>query len=138
MPDLDHFKVINDTPGHPFGDTVLKAVAGVIRDTIRDRDLPARYGGEELAVVLAKGDTDGAREFAERLREGIEALRLGDERTGPVDVTASFGVASMPANAVSASGLIRAADQALYRAKDGGRNRVEMATPTAGPQGEVL
>ncbi len=137
MLDLDRFKVINDTHGHPFGDTVLKAVAKVVRDAARDRDLPARYGGEELAVVLAVGDTEAARAFAERLREAIEALQLGDEQTGPVLVTASLGVASLPADGDDVGELVRAADEALYRAKRGGRNRVEAATPAQGPAGEV-
>jgi diguanylate cyclase (GGDEF)-like protein len=137
MLDLDRFKVINDTHGHPFGDTVLKAVAKVVQDTARDRDLPARYGGEELAVVLATGDTEAARNFAERLREGIQALKLGDERTGPVIVTASLGVASLPADGDDVGDLVRAADEALYRAKRGGRNRVETPTPAKGPAGEV-
>ncbi len=137
MLDLDRFKVINDTHGHPFGDTVLKAVAKVVRDAARDRDLPARYGGEELAVVLAVGDTDAARAFAERLREGIEALELGDDKTGPVPVTASLGVASLPSDGEDVGDLVRAADEALYRAKRGGRNRVEAATPAQGPAGEV-
>ncbi|MDQ8045425.1 MAG: diguanylate cyclase [Solirubrobacteraceae bacterium] len=137
MLDLDRFKVINDTHGHPFGDTVLKAVAKVVRETARERDLPARYGGEELAVVLATGDTEAARHFAERLREGIEALELGDERTGRVPVTASLGVASLPADGDDVGDLVRAADEALYRAKRGGRNRVETPTPAKGPEGEV-
>lgn len=137
MLDLDRFKVINDTHGHPFGDTVLKAVAKVVKDTARDRDLPARYGGEELAVVLATGDTEAARAFAERLREGIEALELGDDTTGAVPVTASVGVASLPSDGENVGDLVRAADEALYRAKRGGRNRVEAATPAQGPAGEV-
>ncbi|MDO9353349.1 MAG: diguanylate cyclase [Solirubrobacteraceae bacterium] len=137
MLDLDRFKVINDTHGHPFGDRVLKAVAKVVRDTARERDLPARYGGEELAVVLATGDTEAARHFAERLREGIQALKLGDDRTGPVEVTASLGVASLPADGDDVGDLVRAADEALYRAKRGGRNRVETPTPAQGPAGEV-
>ena len=137
MLDLDRFKVLNDTHGHQFGDTVLKAVAKVVKETARDRDLPARYGGEELAVVLATGDTEAARHFAERLRQGISALELGDERTGAVDVTASFGVASLPADGEDVGELVRAADEALYRAKRGGRNRVETPTPAQGPAGEV-
>jgi diguanylate cyclase (GGDEF)-like protein len=137
MLDLDRFKVINDTHGHPFGDKVLKAVSKVVRDTARDRDLPARYGGEELAVVLATGDTEAARHFAERLRLAIEALDLGDEQTGPVAVTASLGVASLPTDGDDVGDLVRAADEALYRAKRGGRNRVESASAAKGPSGEV-
>ncbi len=137
MLDLDRFKVINDTHGHPFGDKVLRAVSKVVRDTARDRDLPARYGGEELAVVLATGDTEAARHFAERLRVAIEALDLGDDQTGPVPVTASLGVASLPSDGDDVGDLVRAADEALYRAKRGGRNRVESASSAKGPTGEV-
>jgi diguanylate cyclase (GGDEF)-like protein len=137
MLDLDRFKVINDTHGHPFGDKVLRAVARVVRETARDRDLPARYGGEELAVVLAKGDTDAAQHFAERLRVAIEELTLGDDATGRVPVTASLGVASLPTDGDDVGDLVRAADEALYRAKRGGRNRVEAASPAKGPAGEV-
>ncbi len=96
MLDLDRFKVINDTHGHPFGDTVLRTVAHVVSETARERDLPARYGGEELAVVLATGDAHAAAGFAERLRERIESLRFGDESTGPVQVTASLGSPHCP------------------------------------------
>ncbi|MFT4036494.1 MAG: diguanylate cyclase [Patulibacter sp.] len=137
MLDLDRFKIINDTHGHPFGDKVLKAVARVVRDTARERDLPARYGGEELAVVLATGDTGAARHFAERLRLAIAALDVGDDQTGPIAVTASLGVASLPADGDDVGDLVRAADEALYRAKRGGRNRVETASPAQGPAGEV-
>lgn len=137
MLDLDRFKVINDTHGHPFGDTVLRTVAHVVSETARERDLPARYGGEELAVVLATGDAQAAAGFAERLRERIESLRFGDESTGPVRVTASLGVASLPQHGETVGDLVRAADEALYRAKRGGRNRVEVATSPQGPAGEV-
>lgn len=137
MLDLDRFKVINDTHGHVFGDRVLKAVARVVRETARERDLPARYGGEELAVVLATGDAVAAAGFAERLREQIEQLTVSDEAIGMVTVTASLGVASLPEHGEDVSDLVRAADEALYRAKRGGRNRVEVATSAQGPAGEV-
>lgn len=137
MIDLDHFKNINDTHGHPFGDQVLRAVGEVVRASTRERDLPARYGGEEMAVILAKGDVHAAKHFGERLRRSIEALQLGDPTTGPVPVTASIGVASLPADGDSAGDLVRAADEALYRAKRGGRNRVEASSPAQSAEGKV-
>ena len=127
MLDLDHFKQINDTHGHQFGDRVLQAVSDLVLHNARDRDLPARYGGEELAVVLDQAGAEGAHQFAERLRQQIEALTLGDDVTGPVTVTASMGVASLPGSGGDVTGLVRAADEALYRAKRSGRNRVELA-----------
>ncbi len=133
MVDLDDFKRVNDTHGHQRGDDVLAAVAGVLRDFSRDIDAPARYGGEELAVVLPGTDVDGAAELAERMREAVQRLQIplgGDEH---LRITASFGVASMPENAAGKAGLIAAADAALYRAKRGGKNRVEQADPVAMP-----
>jgi diguanylate cyclase (GGDEF)-like protein len=128
MLDIDDFKLVNDTYGHQQGDEVLAQVAGVLRDLSRDLDTPARYGGEELAVVLPQTDVEGAEMLAERIREGVEALRVPRVRGGGVlSVTASFGVASVPYTAVDRGSLIAAADAALYRAKRGGKNRVERA-----------
>jgi diguanylate cyclase (GGDEF)-like protein len=126
--DIDDFKVVNDTHGHQQGDEVLAHVACVLRDLSRDLDVPARYGGEELAVVLSQTDADGAALLAERMRAAIESLevpRVGGR--GKVRVTASFGVASVPDSALDRPGLIAAADAALYRAKRAGKNRVERA-----------
>jgi diguanylate cyclase (GGDEF)-like protein len=104
----------------------------VLRDFSRDIDAPARYGGEELAVVLPQTDADGAALLAERMREAVERLRVpsvgGDE---PLRVTASFGVASVPESAADREDLVAAADAALYRAKRGGKNRVERAERVA-------
>jgi diguanylate cyclase (GGDEF)-like protein len=111
---------------------VLAAVAHVLSDLSRDIDLPARYGGEELAVVLPQTDAAGAEQVAERMREAIEGLaitRLDGE--GRLRVTASFGVADIPASASDKGSLIAAADAALYRAKRAGKNRVERADPVA-------
>jgi diguanylate cyclase (GGDEF)-like protein len=128
MIDIDDFKQLNDTYGHQQGDLVLARVARVLRDLSRELDAPARYGGEELAVVLPQTGAVGAALQAERMRVAIEALevpRVGGR--GTVSVTASFGVASLPESAVDRGELIAAADAALYRAKRAGKNRVERA-----------
>jgi diguanylate cyclase (GGDEF)-like protein len=128
--DIDDFKAVNDTYGHQQGDLVLREVARILRASSREIDEPARYGGEELAVVLPGTDLEGARQLAERVREGVEGLRLsiiGDEGAEPLRVTASFGAASLPASAEDVRGLIAAADEALYQAKRAGKNRTVSA-----------
>jgi diguanylate cyclase (GGDEF)-like protein len=131
--DLDDFKAVNDTYGHQQGDLVLREVARVLRETSREIDEPARYGGEELAVVLPGTDLEGAYNLAERVRAGIEELALplldGD---GVLRVTASFGVATLPGSADGMRDLVAAADEALYRAKRAGKNRTVRAE--ASPQ----
>ena len=131
--DLDDFKAVNDTYGHQQGDLVLREVARVLRETSREIDEPARYGGEELAVVLPGTDLEGAYNLAERVRAGIEELALplldGD---GALRVTASFGVATLPGSADDMRELVAAADEALYRAKRAGKNRTVRAE--ASPQ----
>jgi diguanylate cyclase (GGDEF)-like protein len=128
MIDLDDFKRVNDTYGHQQGDEVLAHVAWVLRDVSRDLDTVARYGGEELAVVLPQTDGSGAAQLAERMRRAIESLRIPRVGvSGTIEVTASFGVASVPENGVDRNALIAAADAALYAAKTGGKNRVERA-----------
>ena len=132
MVDLDDFKQVNDTHGHQQGDEVLASVASVLRDFSRDLDAPARYGGEELAVVLPQTDAEGAARLAERMREAVERLRVPSVDGGaPLGVTASFGVASVPDSAGGREELVAAADAALYRAKRGGKNRVECAERVA-------
>lgn len=120
--DVDHFKHVNDRHGHEVGDAVLVALAGLLRAWIRGADNLARWGGEEF-VILAPGiDVGGAERFAERLRAGIAAQELG-----PVGrVTASFGVAQYRPGE-SLAELVTRADKALYRAKEGGRDRVDAA-----------
>jgi len=132
MLDIDDFKLVNDTYGHQQGDQVLAAVARVLRDFSRDIDTPARYGGEEMAVVLPQAETEGAAQLAERMREAIEGLRIPRvDGAGHLAVTASFGVAAIPDSAAEKASLIAAADAALYRAKRAGKNRVERAEPVA-------
>ena len=140
MLDLDDFKLVNDTYGHQQGDEVLAQVAGVLRELSRELDTPARYGGEEMAVVLPQTDVEGAEMLAERIREAVQALRVPRVRGGGVlAVTVSIGVASVPYTAADRTSLIAAADAALYRAKRGGKNRVErapalMPEPSARPR----
>jgi diguanylate cyclase (GGDEF)-like protein len=126
--DLDDFKAVNDTYGHQQGDLVLREVARVLRETSREIDEPARYGGEELAVVLPGTDLEGAYNLAERVRIGIEELALPVlDGEGSLRVTASFGVATLPGSSDDMRGLVAAADEALYRAKRAGKNRTVRA-----------
>jgi diguanylate cyclase (GGDEF)-like protein len=126
--DVDHFKRYNDHYGHPAGDDCLVAVARHIGDqALRPGDLAARIGGEEFALLLPRTDTPAARLVAERLRASLEQARLPHIEAPLGIVTASVGVASPgdPGSADAGRDLYRAADEALYRAKRGGRNRVE-------------
>ncbi|MBA2506952.1 MAG: diguanylate cyclase [Thermoleophilaceae bacterium] len=128
MLDIDNFKRVNDTYGHQQGDLVLQEVAGVLRELSRDIDEPARYGGEEMVVVLPQTDLGGAELLAERMRAAIEDLVIDRlDGDGTLKVTASFGVASLPSTAAERDDLIAAADAALYKAKRSGKNRVERA-----------
>jgi len=122
--DLDHFKRVNDTHGHPAGDLVLKEVAAIFQAAVRSYDWVGRYGGEEFLLIFPGSGFTGARQRAEQLRLAVQAAHIHDGHTA-IPVTASFGVASgFPANYEV---LIHSADTALYRAKDNGRNCV-MAT----------
>lgn len=120
--DLDHFKQVNDIHGHAQGDAVLAAVGAVIRDTLRESDFAGRYGGEEFVLLLPETDKEGAVVVAEKLRKVIESLKIEDF---PDNVSASFGIAVLPGDAVTGDQLLRSADRALYAAKNAGRNRVE-------------
>jgi len=119
--DLDHFKRVNDTFGHEAGDRVLKAMGSILNELGRMEDLPARFGGEEFIVYLPHTDADGAMAFAERVRNAISCM---DILENGYTVTASAGVARLEPDD-SNEGLIRRADDALYRAKNSGRNRTE-------------
>ncbi|WP_020179271.1 GGDEF domain-containing protein [Methylopila sp. M107] len=120
MIDLDHFKRLNDNYGHSKGDAVLRDAAAVIISHLRESDVACRYGGEELLVILPQCGLDAASAKAERLRAAIEAL---SEPNG-AQVSASFGVASIPKTSAAARDVLAAADAALYEAKQAGRNRV--------------
>jgi len=126
MLDADHFKKVNDTYGHDVGDEVLKLLTATCRSTLRAIDLIGRLGGEEFALTLPDTSTDGARLVAERLRARIAALRV-PSRKGMLQFTVSIGVVTYPGGADDVAALLKAADAALYRAKDGGRNRVEVS-----------
>ncbi|WP_020475585.1 diguanylate cyclase [Zavarzinella formosa] len=119
MMDVDHFKLFNDSFGHPAGDEVLRDVAASLQATVRTADIVARYGGEEFAVILPDADFAGAMVLAERCRRAI-AMGTWDKHP----VTMSVGVATLNPNIKEASMLVRDADQALYRSKHAGRNRV--------------
>lgn len=123
MIDLDHFKKINDTYGHPVGDEVIRATAAQLKANVRTTDTPARYGGEEMAVILPNCTAEHAVKVAEKIRMSLEKLEIVTEK-GPLKFTASLGVATYPDHADNRESLIEKADQALYRAKHGGRNRV--------------
>jgi diguanylate cyclase (GGDEF)-like protein len=133
MLDIDNFKQVNDTYGHLQGDMVLGEVARVLRQSSREIDEPARYGGEEMAVALPQTDLEGAYQFAERVRGRIEALELPLLNTdGVLRVTASFGVASLAsAGTADKDALVAAADGALYEAKRAGKNRTVRAATGA-------
>jgi two-component system cell cycle response regulator len=125
--DIDHFKEINDTHGHAVGDEVLVEFAERIRRGVRGIDLAVRYGGEEFVVVLPETDRDGASMVAERLRRHIADETFRISGGAPLDVTVSIGVAVYDGSDASADSLIKRADDALYRAKNGGRNQVVAA-----------
>ncbi|WP_018871952.1 diguanylate cyclase [Thioalkalivibrio sp. ALJ16] len=130
MIDLDHFKPYNDAFGHQAGDDCLRAVADVMRSILnRPSDLGARYGGEEFACILADTDAEGGLQVAEHIREAVYALNLGHPERAEGRVTISIGVCSVHTRwPVEPRALLRRADEALYRAKRAGRNRVESLT----------
>ena len=128
--DLDHFKAVNDTYGHPRGDDVLVAVGRVLRSTLRTSDVAGRNGGEEFLVLLPATSTEGATKVAEDLRAAIADIRVpGVDQP----ITMSIGIAVLPLHALDSDGLLHSADRALYRAKAEGRNRVEVAAPSDSP-----
>ncbi len=135
MIDLDHFKQFNDAHGHPAGDEALRAFARTVLGAIRESDTVARYGGEEFVVLLRNTDLDGAARAAEKIRTALELLvvEIGPGRFGRI--TASFGVASTDAQGSDRLELLKEADQALYEAKQLGRNRVVAAPRLIPPVG---
>ncbi len=126
MVDIDHFKRINDTYGHATGDQVLRQVAGVLKDAVRETDVPVRFGGEEFIVFLVGASASDAMSYAERIRTEIEASEFGIGASDSLRVTISLGVGQR-AQREPQEALLMRVDEALYRAKEGGRNRVELA-----------
>jgi diguanylate cyclase (GGDEF)-like protein len=135
--DLDDFKLINDRFGHLAGDGVLKAAAGAIRQCTREIDQPARWGGEEFAVILPHTGLDGAARLAERLRQAIAERQIPTPDGRSVRVTASFGVAALPGSGTTQVELTAAADDAVYRSKRAGKNRVSLADAQEGDDGNA-
>ena len=125
--DLDHFKRINDEHGHAAGDAVLRAVAQTLQTRLRQGDLLGRVGGEEFAAFLPETDLEGASHVAETLRQGVSQLDVGASAGADLQITASIGVSSRQGSERSMVTLMRAADEAMYRAKALGRDRVVLA-----------
>ncbi len=125
--DIDHFKKVNDNYGHRFGDTVLKAVAGKLQSSIREGiDNAARYGGEEFTLILAETDARSAVETVDRIRQKIADMVFQNPMGKEMHITLSFGIAVYGVHAKNQELLIKRSDKALYRAKENGRNRVEL------------
>lgn len=131
MIDIDHFKAYNDTQGHEFGNEVIRQVVEVLRRTLRQTDLIARYGGDEMAVLLPETDAEHAKTLARRLLEEVIGLNVpADQGCGSMKISISVGGASFPSNALVIDELVRKADEALYAAKKGGRARVHWTGAT--------
>ncbi|MEA9771837.1 diguanylate cyclase [Xanthomonas campestris] len=127
MLDVDHFKQFNDLHGHSGGDRVLAAIGELLLTQTRGEDICCRYGGEELTIILPEVDLATASAMAEKLRAGIDGLQVMADGVSLPKITASFGVATFPGHAGNAAQLLRKADEALYRAKQAGRNQVVSA-----------
>ena len=124
MLDIDHFKDVNDTYGHDVGDEVLKHVANEIERSIRTTDFAARFGGEEFIIILPETVTQKAEELAERLRNSIANFHMYTKYDKDIKLTVSIGIATYPSHAKTAPELLKAADTAMYAAKEAGRNKV--------------
>lgn len=134
MIDIDHFKLVNDTHGHQFGDRVLATIGEIISKALRESDSVARYGGEEFLVIARHTPLEGATELAERLRTAIESHEMNlPGQAESLHVTVSIGVADLSGEIAETERLIHLADDNLYRAKEAGRNRT-VAGLSATPQ----
>jgi len=127
MADIDHFKRINDRYGHDVGDAVLRRLADHLVANTRAEDVVCRYGGEEFVLILVGSDLDAARHKADELRQGVKHLVI-ESGGRPIDpIAISMGIAAFPRHGRDGASLLRAADQALLRAKQSGRDRVLVA-----------
>lgn len=133
MADIDHFKAVNDTHGHSAGDAVLRGVANILQEGIRQNDIAARFGGEEFCIILPGAAQDQAIRIAEAIRQKVETSRFDG-----ITVTCSFGVTSIRFNAKTPAALIDQADLALYKSKTGGRNQVTLWDKTLKPAGQEV
>jgi diguanylate cyclase (GGDEF)-like protein len=127
--DLDRFKLVNDNHGHLMGSKTLKEVAHILVDNLRDVDIIARYGGDEFVVVLPYTPSDVAYKITLRLQRAIQQYRFLSDEGLSLNVTASFGLAGFPQHASNKTDLIRLADQAMYEAKNRGRDRIVISEP---------
>lgn len=126
--DIDHFKKYNDINGHPMGDMLLRSMADILKKTSRTTDIPCRYGGEEFVIILTHTNLEGAKIKAEKLRKIIEETEFPNQEKQPNgNLTVSIGVSEMPSHADDVSHLVDVADEALYKVKESGRNRVIVA-----------
>ncbi|WP_455216704.1 DUF484 family protein [Kaarinaea lacus] len=141
--DIDHFKSVNDNFGHQVGDQVLREVAGIIREQLRSSDVLGRYGGEEFSALLVNASHDAAIEIAERIRSLIEQRIFKTPADESLSLTISIGVATLAKGITDfsehslAEDLVDRADQAVYKAKSGGRNQVVLAEPLSLPQNDT-
>lgn len=128
MTDIDYFKKVNDTFGHQTGDLILKEVARVVQNMVREKDIVCRYGGEEFAIILPDTTTDGAMVIAERIRQAVEK-HTPDPQRPFLKVTLSLGIASAPLHSLQREHLVEFADKALYDCKRAGRNQSQIYDP---------
>jgi diguanylate cyclase (GGDEF)-like protein len=127
MLDIDHFKLFNDSYGHEAGDLVLQSLGNLLTSHTRREDIVCRYGGEEFCVIMPDADLKTTSLRAEAIREAVNEMNLACRQIPIGKVTLSIGVAVFPDNGESGNEVIQAADRALYRAKEAGRNRVVKA-----------
>jgi len=127
MIDVDHFKRFNDTHGHAAGDVLLRELGKFLQSHIRYEDIACRYGGEEFLLILPDAALEGVRQRAEYLRLNAKKLQMQDASQSLEGITVSVGVAVYPQHGRTIEAVLRAADAALYRAKEGGRDRVVVA-----------
>ena len=130
MIDIDHFKRFNDTLGHEGGDFILKEVGQVLKKQVRASDIACRFGGEEMLLVLPDASLEITYERAEGIRNAVAQLRLVYNGSVIDTITASFGVACFPEHGTTVNMVIKTADDALYRAKNAGRNQVMVGIPS--------